>query len=232
MRTATLLACLLAGLLPAAAAHSADRVGSGFSRSDSAWTARRAVRDTGQHFTYRSTPGPLARCDWFLVFEIGAAGIAVRRDDWVDRTLFSNGAGLMRNVGERDAVGASLDLISTGDAVTLTPTVRWRRFVGRSASVDASLGFVDNKDEGVHGPIARVKYAPIPQVYGEAGVTAFRRLEWEPLGPPNGPMIAHEVSDPAVFGGIGFTGRPAAALWVAEAVAFAVTFVVVMGSVD
>lgn len=217
----TRLAALLAfacAVAPFAHAHAADRVGSAFADSAAAVRARPASPDTGQHLAFRWTPAPRERCDWFPVFEAGVSRVGISAQDWVDQTLFTNSLGLMHNVSERDAVGASLDAHWMTGVVTLTPTVRWRRFVGRTGSVEASLGWVDNHGEGAHGPITQLRYAPVPQAAVQVGTLQYRRELWEAyeLGWPVTPRV---VSDTRVFGGFTLAGRPASVAWATEGIA-------------
>ncbi len=232
MGTKALLACVFAALLSAPDVGAADRVGSGFSRSDSTRSARPAVPDLDPHVTLRFSPAPRSRCDWFLSPEAGIAVLAAKADTWGDRMLLTNGIGLLRNVGERDAVGAALELFSTGEASTLAPSLCWRRFLGPGASLGAAVGFVENKEFGVHGPVARVQYAPIPSVGVQAGVIAYRRIEWEHPVSGTAQVLAHERSDPAAFAGVNVTGKPAVLLSVAEALALATAFAIVMSGAN
>ncbi len=227
---------LLAGAASAVIAFStlaraADRVGSGFRDSVRTHERQPAVPDTGQFRTLRWSAASATRCDWFVVFEAGAAHVFVKADDWVDHTLFTNSLGLMRNIGERDAVGGSLDMHWVAGDVVMAPTVRWRRFLGRSASAEAMVGWTNATREGVDGPIAQVRYAPTPQVYVLAGAFPYRRWEVVPY-PQEGFATPKLRNDTRVFAGIGFTGVPAAVAWATEALALAVTFVVVMGLSD
>lgn len=214
---AALLGCVFL-LLQATTAQAADRVGSGFSDSLASVRMRPAVPDTGQHVPFRWTPAPRERCDWFPLLEAGVSRVGITAQDWVDQTLFTNSVGLMRNVSARDAVGASLDAHWMTGIVTLTPTVRWRHFVGRSGSAEISLGWVDNRDEGAHGAIAHLRYAPVPQVAVQTGVLQYRRFEWEWFGVGSTGTVK-EVSDARVFGGFALAGRPAGAAWATEAIA-------------
>ncbi|MBI5171118.1 MAG: hypothetical protein HZA61_16650 [Candidatus Eisenbacteria bacterium] len=228
MRGRTSLALALALVALAAPASAADRVGSAFLPDTSARRARPMAPDSGEHRTFRKTPAPLAQCDWFPLLEAGVARLNVTKDygDGFDSFLFTNSAGLMRNVSERDALGGSLDAQWSANVVTLVPTLRWRHFFGRRSSAEASAGWVDNGKEGAHGPIAQLRYAPVPQVYVQAGTVQFRRWVWDVA--PLGEVHPRRVSDTRFFAGAGCNGVPAAVTTVVEALALAVAFSVVM----
>ncbi len=226
MHGRTSLALAFACLLLATPAGAADRVGSGFLADTSARGVRTGAPDSGEHRTFRKTPAPRARCDWFPVLEAGVARLNLSEQAWEDNILFSNSVGLMRNVGERDAVGGSLDAHWTNGNVTLTPTVRWRRFYGRASSAEASAGWMDNGKTGAHGPIAQVRWAPVPQVYLQAGAVQHRRYVWDVA--PGGWLSTRQVNDTRIFVGAGCNGVPAAVTTVVEALALAVAFSVVM----
>lgn len=228
---ATLALAALASSLPISPARAEDRVGGGFRDSVRTFAARPVVADTGQFRRLRWSPSPAAKCDWYVVFEAGIAHVFVRADDWVDNTLFTNSVGLMRNVGERDALGGSLDMHLVAGDIVIGPSVRWRHFVGNSASAEAMVSWANAANEGVDGLMATLRYAPASQVYVEAGAFQYRRWEFVPYPQP-GFGIGHQRHDARAFAGIGFTGAPAAATWTVEALALAVTFVIVMGLSD
>lgn len=227
MRASTALAILSAGLLLAAPAQAADRVGSGFLPDSSSRREASPALDAGEHRTFRKTPAPLAKCDWFPLLEAGVARLATSENQWEDNVLFTNSVGLMRNVSERDALGASVDVHLTNGFGSWAPTVRWRRFVGASASTEVSAGWVVNDHLGVRGPIGQLRYAPVPQVYAQIGATRYRHYEWSLA--PDGSLTSRLETDPRLFVGAGCNGVPAAVTTVVEALALAVAFSVVMG---
>lgn len=226
-RTILTLGVALFLMSAAARAHSADRVGSGFLRDTTAQAVPSVVRDSGEHRAFRKTPAPLAQCDWFPVLEAGVARLATSQDDWEDNALFTNSVGLMRNVSTRDAIGASLDVHMTNGFGAWAPTVRWRRFVGTTASAEVSTGWIVNDHLGVRGPIAQARYAPIPQVYAQVGATQYRHYEWTVA--PGGAATASLKKDTRFFAGAGCNGVPAAVTTVVEALALAAAFVLYMG---
>lgn len=221
---AVALLCLAAA---APQSRAADRVGSGFLADTSSRGARAAAPDTGEHRTFRKTPAPLAQCDWFPVFEAGVARLGTSQGEWEDNVLFTNSVGLMRNVNTRDALGASLDVHMTSGFGAWAPTVRWRRFVGTTASAEVSAGWIVNHHLGVRGPIAQVRYAPIPQVYAQVGATQYRHYDWSIA--PGGAATASLRKDTGFFVGAGCNGVPAAVTTVVEALALAAAFVLYMG---
>lgn len=222
------VACALAlfWLSSSAPAHAADRVGSGFRADTTARAASPAALDAGEHRTFRKTPAPLAQCDWFPLLEAGVARLTTSENQWEDNVLFTNSVGLMRNVSERDALGASVDVHLTNGFGSWAPTVRWRRFVGASASAEVSAGWVVNDHDGVRGPIAQLRYAPVPQVYAQVGATQYRHYDWDIA--PGGAASAHLKKDTRLFVGAGCNGVPAAVTTVVEVLALAVAFSVAM----
>lgn len=220
-------AALATGVL-AGPALSADRVGSGFRDSVRVHAAGPASPDTGQFRVLRWVAAPAGRCDWFVVFEAGIARVFVPADDWVDHTLFTNSVGLMRNVSARDAIGGSLDMHWLAGEVAMAPTVRWRRFLGRGASLETMIGWNSTSGEGVDGPIGQLRYAPVPEAYIEAGAFPYRYWDFVPY-PQAGfatPRLRHETR---VFAGLGVAGAPGAVAWTVEALALAVTLAVAIG---
>ena len=226
MRTKTALTILFAGLLLTAPARAADRVGSGFLPDSSSRGEAAPASDAGEHRTFRKTPAPLAKCDWFPLLEAGVARMATSENQWEDNVLFTNSVGLMRNVSERDAIGASIDVHLTNGFGTWAPTARWRRFVGERASAELSAGWVVNDHLGARGPIAQVRYAPVPQVYAQIGATQYRHYEWSVA--PDGWLTSRLKKDTRLFVGAGCNGVPAAVTTAVEALALAVAFSVVM----
>lgn len=226
MRRAALTLGLALCVIVAAPSHAADRVGSGFLADTSSRGARAAARDSGEHRTFRKTPAPLAQCDWFPVLEAGVARLNVDDEQWENQMLFSNSIGLMRNVSAHDALGASLDVHMTNGFGAWSPTVRWRRFMGARASAELSAGWISNDHDGVRGPIAQVRYAPVPQVYAFAGAAQYRRYVWNTA--PGGAATAHLEKDSRAFAGAGCNGVPAAVTTVVEALALAAAFALYM----
>lgn len=222
------VACALAlfWLSSSAPAHAADRVGSGFLADTTARAVSPAASDAGEHRTFRKTPAPLAQCDWFPLLEAGVARLSTSEDEWEDNVLFTNSVGLMRNVSERDALGASVDVHLTNGFGSWAPTVRWRHFVGASASAELSAGWIVNDHLGARGPIAQVRYAPVPQVYAQIGATQYRHYEWSIA--PDGWLTSRLEKDTGVFVGAGCNGVPAAVTTVVEVLALAVAFSVAM----
>lgn len=226
MRMKTGVSFVFAGLLLAGPVLASDRVGSRFLADTTASAARAGALDSGEHRTFRKTPAPLEKCDWFPLLEAGVARVTKSENQWEDNLLITNSAGLMRNVSERDALGASIDVHLTNGFGSWAPTARWRRFLGERASAELSAGWIVNDHLGARGPIAQVRYAPVPQVYAQIGATQYRHYEWSVA--PDGWLTSRLKKDTRLFVGAGCNGVPAAVTTVVEALALVVAFSVTM----
>src|SRR5712691_8232317 len=122
MRT---LGCLFAGALSAAAPLLAQ---------DTA-----ATGPTADRHCYHARPKPA--CSVFFLTDAGAyvlASAPAHVGSTSARALVD--WGVMANVGRQDAIGASFFAVSDFDGFTGGPAVRYRRWLGRQASLDVAVG--------------------------------------------------------------------------------------------
>ena len=116
---------------------------------------------------FHARPGP--QCRLFAVTDAGIAfGTSIERGvlsdrNGVERTTLDWGA--MWNVGERNAVGASW-FLSVGEEATSTgPTLRYRRWLTTTQSVDVAAGTPVGSTHFEAGSVlGLVKYNPAPWV--------------------------------------------------------------------
>jgi hypothetical protein len=171
------------------------------------------------------TPRPGDRCEYFFVTEFQASYTSARAQDPVDRYIFTDSFGLMRNVG-RGAVGASLDVSLALGAVRFSPMVRYKRWLGSKQSVE-SVGHFLEDSPGLVGPIVTARYCPVNYFHLQAGVCQYREQWTVVTNPYNYPddFEFHDEKTYRVFGGLGFGGIPGVSLWGAQLVG-----VVILGS--
>lgn len=178
------------------------------------------------------TPAPLERCDYWIVMESAASQVNIEANDWLDDHLVRNSFGVMKNVTPNRSIGGSLDLWWLQGTIAVAPTVRARQWFGRRQSVEGSAGWVLNDRDGAVGPIACVRYSPLPAMFVEGGVcrVAVESYQWN-LTPPYGSYHRYAKSTRA-FGGVGLAGAGGAVVWVVEAGAIVVLGMMLMGMDD
>ncbi len=103
---------------------------------------------------------------------------SVKSQDGVDRYLFTDAIGLMRNIDRSRAVGASIDVHLTAGAFRFTPTIRFKQWLTGRRSLDLSLGYASAtiEQEGVVGPIVDVRFSPTGWFHVQAGACRIRNV--------------------------------------------------------
>src|SRR4029077_587717 len=117
------------------------------------------------------SPDRADRCDYFFVTEFNTDITGVKSQDGVDRFLFTDALGLMRNVDRTRAVGLSIDAHLTAGRLGFAPTIRVKQWLAGRSSIDLSLGYVHTpiEKEGIVGPIVNVRYSPTAWFHVQAG---------------------------------------------------------------
>lgn len=177
------------------------------------------------------TPARQAQCDYFIVAEAGIAQVSVEAQDWLDNHILRNSLGLMKNVTPNRSIGASVDAHWAHGTVTVSPAVRVRQWMGGKQSVEASLGYIRNDRQGLAGPIASLRYSPVPLLFVEAGASPVQELWWT-YDPGTQVSRAGVAKKTHAFGGIGLTGAGSVAVWGGELVALGFVFAVLLGMSD
>jgi hypothetical protein len=173
--------------------------------------------------SFSVNPQPLDHCDTFLITEATFDVVAVKvpNGHLPDRFLYTDSFGFMKNMG-RSALGLSIDVHVTKASTTQTrvkfaPTVRYKRWLPRSQSVDLLLGYVSKgQSAGLGGPMATLRYSPLTTLYLQAGACQFREID---LVPGSSPSRFREETKTRLFAGAGTGGVPGEVLWGLEAVA-------------
>jgi len=162
-------------------------------------------------------PNTPDRCEWFFITESNINYAPMNAPN--SRFMLDDSFGLMKQVGERTAVGASIDLILAGD-VHYAPTVRYKRWHGRQ-SLDLMLGYVPGELAGPTGPILTARYSPAPRYHMQIGACRYNEDATGLYYPPGSYFPAYLVEERKplrVFAGIGFGGIPGISMWGAQAV--------------
>lgn len=167
------------------------------------------------------TPKPYAQCDVFFVTEFSANLLFVPVDDQMDRFLFTDSFGLMKNLTRDKALGGSIDLHLAQGVIKYAVTLRYKQWLGERQSVDLSLGFFPDDAPGIVGPIANARYSPLQTFYVQAGVCQFKELEWQYVPAPEY-FRYHEARTYRLYTGIGCGGAAGAILWGAQLLVIAV----------
>jgi hypothetical protein len=177
----------------------------------------RAQPDSTTRKPFSLTAHRLDRCDSYLVIETSASRVSLSDSDWLDSHLLSHSLGLMTNVNANWAVGGVAELHLLRGHPKLAPAVRARRWFGREQSVELSVGYVPGVSEGIFGPVASVRYAPIPQFHVQAGVCRLHEPTFFNILQDSRPDEDRTLG----FAGIGLSGAGGAAFWTVEAIALA-----------
>lgn len=157
------------------------------------------------------------RCDFFFVTEFNAGFTGGTSQDGVDRYLFTDALGLMRNVDRSRAVGASIDAHLTGGAIRFAPTVRYKQWLIGRSSLDLTLGYTTAAidQEGVVGPIVHVRYSPTSWFQLQAGACRVRNVTSSFYYPY---YHVNQTTRTHVFAGAGLGGLPGVLSWGAQAI--------------
>jgi len=133
--------------------------------------------------------------------------------------MFTDGLGVMRNLGGGHALGASLDLHLTGPGVRTGATVRYRRSFAAQRAVELSLGYVPGHQSGISGMAVQMRYRPTREFYVQVGAFRNRIIsDSYSYSPASG--YVHTVDERApvrVTAGFGFDGVPGRVLWGVQA---------------
>jgi hypothetical protein len=208
-RVSTLLACvLLAAGIPAANPAYAQENGASIEPAES-------------RKTIVFSPDRPERCDYFFVTEFNASVTGAQSQDPLDSFLFTDALGVMRNVGRSSALGASVDAHLINGNLSLTPTVRFKQWLGGRSSLDLSLGYAndDLEHEGVVGPIVNARYSVNKWLHLQAGGCRVRNVTSISYVPD---YHVTEQSSFQVYGGAGLGGLPGVISWGAQAIGFTV----------
>jgi len=165
-------------------------------------------------------PGRQDVCDFFLVTEFTASATGGTSEGGVDRVLFTDAFGIMRNIGESRAVGVSVDTHLAEGAIRFTPTVRFKQWFAGRQSVDLLVGYAHAslEQEGVVGPVVDVRYSPTAWFHVQAGGCRIRSVSSIFYYPD---YQVHEKSPYKIHVGAGLGGAPGAVSWGLQAIAFA-----------
>jgi len=184
-----------------------------------------------RHTTVAFSPDRLDRCTYFFVTEFDASltpGVETR--DAVDRLLFTDALGLMRNIDRTRAVGISIDAHLSAGGFRFAPTLRFKQWLAGRASLDLALGYAtdDIEHEGVVGPIVDVRYSPSEWFHLQAGACRIRNVGFITYYPE---YSVDEQSPLRFYAGVGLGAVPGVVSWGAQAVGFA-TLVAMLSAMD
>lgn len=189
-------------------------------------TARAQVtEETVARKRFAFNPHPGDRCEYFLVTEFSASFSSARSpQDPVDRYVFTDSFGLMKNLGGRGAVGAAIEVSLAQGEVHYAPTARYKHWLGGMQSVEVTAGHFLSDSPGLIGPIVTARYSPVNYFHLQAGVCRYRE-QWTtvtyPYIYPNS-FEFHDERNYRVFGGVGLAGVPGAISWGGQAVALVI----------
>ena len=155
--------------------------------------------------TIAFTPNRADRCAYYFVTEFSASVTSVKSQDRVDRFLFTDAMGLMRNVGHSQAAGLSIDSHLAAGGWRFAPTLRFKQWLAGRRSLDLSLGYASAnlEQEGVVGPIVDLRYSPNGSFYAQAGACRIRNVSGITYYPQ---YHVYEQSLLQVHAGIGLGG--------------------------
>ena len=159
------------------------------------------------------SPDTPDRCKWFFITESNVSFVPMDASSPFDKLLIDDSCGLMKNVGSRDAVGASMDLILAQD-FHFAPTLRYKRWFG-AHSVDLMLGYIPGETEGPTGPILTARYSPARLFQIQIGGCRYRQTTYQYIDPSG---WTEERTPLQFFLGIGFGGAAGTALWGVQAI--------------
>ena len=127
---------------------------------------------------FQFRPDRLEKCDFFFVTESSASVIGRGSMDPVDDLLFTNSFGLMANIDSSRAIGLALD-VHIARGLRLSPTVRFKQWLGRRSSVDLVVGYAHAPfdDSGIVGWNGEVRYYPTPWFHARTGVCRIRDVQ-------------------------------------------------------
>jgi hypothetical protein len=186
-----------------------------------------AQRDTSivaapPHHAIAFSPDRGERCDYFFVteFNVGVSGTRAMTQDAVDRYLFTDALGLMRNLDRTRAVGASIDAHLTGGAIRFTPTIRFKQWLSNRISIDLTLGYANTpvEQEGVVGPIVAVRYSPTAWFHLQAGGFRNRNVRSIQYFPD---YSVDSDTQLQLYAGAGLGGLPGLISWGVQAIGIA-----------
>jgi len=170
-------------------------------------------------------PNTSERCGWFFISESNVSYVPLDSHEPSDKFMVDDSIGLMKNVGSRNAVGASMDAIIAQGDVHYAPTVRYKRWYG-TRSVDLMLGYTSSIENGPTGPILTARYSPARLIHMQVGACRFQELFY----PNNDPYLPlEERKSLRVFAGIGFGGVPGVALWGVQAAGLLIAMAALAG---
>lgn len=172
------------------------------------------------HRTIVFAPDRPDRCDYFFVTEFNVGVTGVKSQDGVDRFLFTDALGLMRNIDRTRAIGVSLDAHLTAGAVRFTPTIRFKQWLAGRKSLDLSLGYASTslEQEGVVGAIVDVRYSPTAWFHVQAGACRIRSVTSIWYYPD---YHVEEDTQFQAHAGVGLGGVPGVISWGVQAIGFA-----------
>lgn len=177
------------------------------------------ARPVPAHKTVAFNPNTPDRCDWFFITESNVSITRLSNPvESGDKLLINDSFGLMKQVGARAAVGASIDFIAAQD-LHYAPTLRYKRWYG-SRSVDLTLGYVPGELAGPTGPIVAARFSPARLLHIQVGACQYREFHdhFESYG-YSYTYSLDEQKKMHGFIGIGFGGAAGAALWGVQAIA-------------
>ncbi len=182
------------------------------------------------HRTIVLTPDRPERCDYFFVTEFNAGVTGVKSQDGVDRFLFTDALGLMKNIDHSRAIGASIEAHLTAGATRFAPTIRFKQWLKGRSSVDLSLGYAITsiQQSGVAGPIIDVRYSPNAWFHIQAGACRIRDINSIYYYPV---YRVEDTSEVQAYVGAGLGGVPALVSWGAQAVG-AVTLIALLSGMN
>lgn len=156
------------------------------------------------------------RCDYFFVTEFSTAVTGVKSQDGLDRYLFTDALGLMRNIDRTRAVGASIDAHLSAGMVRFAPTLRFRQWLADRSSIELSLGYASASitQEGVVGAIANLRYSPAAWCHVQAGACRIRQVRSIFIFPD---YRVDQNTQLQLYAGIGLGGVPGVISWGAQA---------------
>jgi hypothetical protein len=166
------------------------------------------------------SPDRQERCDYFFVTEFNTNILTGTSQDAVDRLLFTDALGLMRNIDASRAIGVSIDAHLTGGAIRFAPTARFKQWLSSRTSLDLSVGYASasKEQEGVVGLVADVRYSPSAWFHVQAGACRVRNVMSITYYPVY--QVAGDTQT-RIYAGVGLGGVPAIVSWGAQAIGFA-----------
>ncbi len=169
------------------------------------------------------TPDRPDRCEYFFVTEFNVSATGVKSQDGVDRFLFTDALGVMRNIDRSRAVGLSLDAHLAAGGIRFAPTIRFKQWLAGRSSLDLLVGYAHTpiEQEGVTGAIVDARYSPTAWFHIQAGACRIRSVSSIWYYPD---YHVNEDTQLAFHAGVGLGGVPGVVSWGVQGIGFGVLY--------